>query len=251
MAAYDRRMPGARRALLERLIDHAALFPPASMSMPDALAEDRRVRGGEAAWLVNRFVCPAARLGELGPAPLRLSVILDAPAPLDDPRIEAIELPPHAAGVEARAVELYEEIPLDDAVGERVASLAAAGRRAKVRCGGAVVPSVDALAEFVRRCREAHVPFKATAGLHHPVRIDGSHGFLNLVAAAVFGDEEAVLADDDAGAFRLTDGAFSWRDRSASAAEVARVRRDGLVALGSCSVQEPVDELKALGIAVG
>jgi hypothetical protein len=244
-------MPGARRALLERLIDHAALFPPASMSMPDALAEDRRVRSGEAAWLVNRFVCPASRLGELGPAPLRLSVILDAPTPLDDPRIEAIELPPQAAAAVAHASEVYEELPLDGDVRQRVATLAAGGRRAKVRCGGAVVPSVEALAEFVRRCREARVRFKATAGLHHPIRVDGSHGFLNLVAAALFGDEEAALADDEPDAFRLTDEGFFWRGRGASAADVARVRREGLVALGSCSVQEPVDELKALGIAVG
>ena len=237
----------ARRALLERLIDHAALFPPASMSMEDALAEDRRVRAGEAAWLVNRFVCPAGRLGELGEEPLRLSAIVDGTVALADPRVEAVELASWPAG-EIGGLELYVEIPLDGDIPASIDRLAELGVRGKVRCGGATVPSIGALGEFVRLCRVRGVPFKATAGLHHPIRADGSHGFFNLFAAALFGDEEAALAEEDAEAFRLTDAAFSWRGRSASATDVARVRREGLVALGSCSVQEPVDDLKALGI---
>jgi hypothetical protein len=48
MAAEAERDPAgvsdARRALLGRLIDHAALFPPASLDMPAALEEDRRAR---------------------------------------------------------------------------------------------------------------------------------------------------------------------------------------------------------------
>src|SRR6185312_15110495 len=79
----------ARRALLERLIDHAALFPPASMTMADALAEDRRARESEHAWLLGRLVVPASRLAELGDEERALSVVSDAPA--NDRRIEAIE----------------------------------------------------------------------------------------------------------------------------------------------------------------
>ena len=44
-----------RRALLARLIDHAALFPPASMSVADALEEDARLRASEHAWIVGRY----------------------------------------------------------------------------------------------------------------------------------------------------------------------------------------------------
>jgi hypothetical protein len=62
----------ARRAALSGLIDHAALFPPASMSMADALAEDARVRAEPTGWIVNRFVVPASRLGELDDRPLPL-----------------------------------------------------------------------------------------------------------------------------------------------------------------------------------
>jgi hypothetical protein len=237
----------ARRALLERLIDHAALFPPASMSMEDALAEDRRVRAGEAAWLVNRFVCPAARLAELGDEPLRLSVIVDGTAPTADRRIEAVELARWPAG-DFGALELYVEVPLAEDASAWIDRLSQLGLRGKIRCGGAAVPSVEALAGFIRLCRRRGVPFKATAGLHHPIRRESSHGFLNLFAATLFGDEERALAEDDADAFRLTDEAFSWRGRSASPDEVARLRREALVAIGSCSIQEPVDDLKELGI---
>jgi hypothetical protein len=80
----------ARRALLGALIDHAALFPPASMAMPEAVAEDRRARSDPHAWMLHRFVCPASRLGELeealggwdGAPPL--SVVLDGVAGGDD-----------------------------------------------------------------------------------------------------------------------------------------------------------------------
>jgi hypothetical protein len=62
--------------VLERIIDHAALFPPASMSLPDALAEDRRARESPHAGMLNRFVVPAARLAELPAERAPLSVVL-------------------------------------------------------------------------------------------------------------------------------------------------------------------------------
>ena len=128
-------------------------------------------------------------------------------------------------------------------------TLAEHGLRAKVRCGGATVPTAAALADFVRACRERGLVFKATAGLHHAVRSNGEHGFLNLLAAVVFaGEEEAALAEVDPSAFALDAESFAWRDRSASADELARVRRDELHSIGSCSFFEPVDELLALGM---
>jgi hypothetical protein len=240
----------ARRALLARLIDHAPLFPPASLPLEDALAEDRRVRDGEFGWLVNRFVAPASKLGELGGEPLPLSVVLDSGAlPSPDTRIEAIEAPPNVDPevlVDA-AAEVYVELPPGDDV-FRLDQLASLGMRAKVRCGGHSVPRVGALAEFVWLCRRRGVPFKATAGLHHPLRTNGEHGFLNLLAAAVFGEEDEALAEQDPGAFTLTATEFGWRDRTADADEVARVRRELVVGFGSCSAQEPIDGLRELGI---
>jgi len=55
----------ARRALLSRFFDHAPMFPPASLPPTEALAEDRRARESEHAWMLGRLVWPAAQLSEL------------------------------------------------------------------------------------------------------------------------------------------------------------------------------------------
>jgi hypothetical protein len=240
----------ARRALFGGLIDHAPTFPPEELPLEQGLAEHRRVRQSDHGWIVNRFVCPASKLAQLGDEPLRLSVVLDTgELPAADPRIEAVE----AAGIDPEilfgaAPEIYAELPLRDDVSFRILQLGELGIRAKVRCGGAATPSVAALAEFVQACRRLEVSFKATAGLHQPVRHGDEHGFLNLLAAAVFGDEEAALEEDDADAFSVTTEAFTWRDRSAGAEVVARARGELFASFGSCSAREPIDGLSALGL---
>ena len=239
----------ARHALFAGLIDHAPTFPPAQLPLAEGLAEHLRVRDGETGWIVNRFVCPASNLPELGDEPLRLSVVVDeGRLPEADARIEAIEaaeLDPDVL-IDA-APEVYCELPLRYDVSFRILQLGELGLRAKVRCGGAITPRVPDLAEFVATCRRLEVPFKATAGLHHPLREGDEHGFLNLLAAAVFGDEEDALAEEEPTAFGVTAEAFSWRDHEAGADEIARVRRELFVGFGSCSAQEPIDGLRELG----
>jgi hypothetical protein len=238
----------ARAALLERLIDHAPLFPPASLALPEALEEDRRARESRHAFILGRFVCPASRVAELPDVRRGVSVVLDAAVP-NGARAEALEVPPavELSELPSTAAEVYVEVPVDGDPGERLDELAAMGLRAKVRCGGASVPGVEGLARFVRACRERGVVFKATAGLHHAVARDSEHGFLNLLAAAVFGDEERALAEQDASAFALEETAFRWGDREAPPVDVARARRELLHSIGSCSFFEPVEELEALG----
>lgn len=238
-------MTDARRAALSALIDHAPLFPPASLPLPQAVEEDRRARADEHAWVLARLVWPASRLGDLGAEGRALSVLLDETARVSETQgrfVEALETR-WQAGLDGLEGEVYVELPLDDLLEERVAELAARGLRAKVRCGGAAVPSVESLGAFLRACRAARVPFKATAGLHHPLAGDGRHGFLNVLAACAFGDEDAL-----GGEVGLTPEALRWRNREAGPEELARVRREQLVAVGSCSFFEPVGELKALGI---
>src|SRR5690625_2031956 len=62
-----------------------------------------------------------------------------------------------------------------------------------IRAGGLsaeLFPSPSDTARFIRTCLEYEIPFKATAGLHHPIRhyrpeMDVMmHGFLNVMAAA-------------------------------------------------------------------
>jgi hypothetical protein len=135
----------------------------------------------------------------------------------------------------------------------------------KIRTGGlepAAFPPPEALAFAVTACRDAGVRFKATAGLHHPVRQyrdevgTKMHGFLNLFGAAALAvphalDEAAVLAilrDEDPAHFRFTDEAFAWRDLSASPKAVRHARAALAVSFGSCSFDEPRDDLRALGL---
>jgi hypothetical protein len=231
----------ARRAALSALIDHAPLFPPASLPMPDALEEDRRARAGEHAWLLARLVWPASRLGELEGEDRALSVLLDAPY-RGDPRAEAVETR-WEAGLDGLAGEAYVELPLGNGLEEKVDELAARGLRAKVRCGGAGAPAPDELGRFLAACRTAGVPFKATAGLHHPLAAEGRHGFLNVLAACAFEDPAALV-----GEVELSPESLRWNGREAGPDELERVRRDQLVAVGSCSFFEPLEDLRALGV---
>jgi hypothetical protein len=239
----------ARVVLLERLIDHAPLFPPASMSLADALDEDERARGSASAFALARFVCPASLLGDLPSMAHGVSAVLDAPFE-HDPRVEAVEA--RAAddldSIRGLAREVYVEVAVDDCLEQGLDRLADGGLRAKVRCGGGSPPSVAELARFVRGCRERGLVFKATAGLHHAVRTDGEHGFLNLLTAVVFGDEEGALAETDPGAFSLESTVFSWRGKTAGPKALRQARRERLHAIGSCSFFEPIAELEDLGV---
>ena len=235
----------ARRALLTGLFDHAPTFPPAGLSAPEAIAEDRRARESPDAWILGRLVWAASRLDDL---------------PADDERALAVV----DGSSERHGETVYlEGVPLKD--------VASRGARAKVRCGGARVPPIDELAAFVRGCRERGVVFKATAGLHHPYSTwagstvgqpadarpvnrgalggpgEAEHGFLNLLAAAVFGSEEEANAAAP-GSFELDERSFRWDGRDAGPELLADVRRNLLHSIGSCSFFEPVGELRAGGM---
>lgn len=258
----------ARLALFEGLIDHAALFPPASMAMPEALAADRRARASEHAWMLDRFIVPASRLGELPRAAPRLSVVLDGgegdleavhEALLDGRQIELVEaridpawIPDTQALVNVKlpGVRAFWELSPGRGLSGAVAAVREARAGAKIRCGGTTLPSVAEVAAFIAACRDAGVPFKATAGLHHPIRSGDRHGFLNLLAAAVFadGDLEAIVAEEDPSAFMLDAEGFCVHGRRAGADAIAAARRELFVAFGSCSFDEPVEDLLALGV---
>jgi len=212
----------ARRALLTRFFDHAPMFPPASLPPVEALSEDRRARQSEHGWLLGRLVWPAAQISELPQDEGRALAVVDGATERQD---EAVYL---------------EGVPLEE--------VAAGGLRAKIRCGGQRVPGVDELADFIRGCRARGLVFKATAGLHHAYATEpGEHGFLNLLAAAVFGDEEEALRERPP-AFALDTASFRWRDKEAPPARLADVRASLFHSIGTCSFFEPVEELEQLGI---
>jgi hypothetical protein len=290
------------RALLEGLVDFAGLFPPAALAMDDAVAEYGRWRRSPPSWMLGRFVLPAARLLDFarakdahvpeagGGEPWRLSAVVGADVHGDSSLVtsfnrsragravvDAVELratgPRDAeASLEAlpSGLTAFVEVPLGGEFGGLLASLRQRGARAKVRTGGVVpgaIPDPADLAGFIAACAAAGVPWKATAGLHHPIRAEQAltyepggprallHGFLNVFAAAAFAgvgapfpDLEAVLREQDAAAFRLDDDGLSWRHLRASTDELARSRRDVASSFGSCSFAEPVADLRSIGV---
>ncbi len=235
------------RALLGGLIDHAPTFPPARLPTAEALAEDRRARVGAEAWLLGRLVWPSSRLSELVEYDqVPLSLVLDGPVPAAG-RVESVEARwPELPRFEG---EVFVELPLDGGLEQDLEQVQAAGALAKVRCGGERTPTSSELARFVRACSERGLPFKASAGLHRAIRNGAAHGFLNLLAAALFPERaEEALDEKDPAAFAVDAERFAWSGLEADAAAIARMRQEGFRSFGSCSFAEPVDELRALAI---
>jgi hypothetical protein len=273
------------QAAFGALIDYAGLFPPAKLPFAQALAEYTSARSGPQAWMLGRFIVPASLFAQLPAAPaVPLSAIVESnPAALAafvalrerGYPIEAIEIPPGKgvsmwtlrAATGLPALPVFLEIPptglAPDILDRLMKVLASTGLGAKLRCGGATreaFPSVEDVSRFIGAAVRAHVPFKATAGLHHPVRhVDAAcgfpmHGFLNILAAAALAPRvdgatlERIIAEEDAGAFAFDDTSFAWRDERVGVDELATARRTTFVSYGSCSFAEPVDDLIALQI---
>lgn len=241
-------MTKSLRTLLTGLIDYAGLFPPAALSMQDAVRNFARYRDGEHAFALGKFVVPRERVDEV-PSEFPLSILgVDEIKATSAEEIERITNP--------EAFVEIADLSLIDAIARK-------GLRAKFRTGGLTTdafPTAEAIAAFLRACKAAGVAFKATAGLHHPLRcvkpltyepnapIGAMHGFLNVfLAAALLDDAEAVLADDDPHSFIFDDDGVTWRGRRVSTEELATMRRDFAISFGSCSFEEPIGDLQELG----
>ncbi|MCC6357527.1 MAG: hypothetical protein IT450_02180 [Phycisphaerales bacterium] len=133
----------------------------------------------------------------------------------------------------------------------------------KLRTGGVTAdafPSTEQVAYIIQQCRDAHVPMKFTAGLHHPLRrFDPGvrtmmHGFLNIFAAVTlahaalldFHDILAVVEELDAKNFEFSDEFVCWNDASATIDEIQYARAERGLSFGSCSFDEPCDDLRAM-----
>jgi hypothetical protein len=136
---------------------------------------------------------------------------------------------------------------------------------AKIRTGGVTAdlfPDPERVACFIQACHMNGVAFKATAGLHHPVRHFNTtvstrmHGFLNVFGAATLAQEydmtameiTRVLEDEATGNFSFGDGHFSWTSRRAGIDTITAARRDLATSYGSCSFEEPIADLRELGM---
>jgi hypothetical protein len=176
-----------------------------------------------------------------------------------------------AAGVAGSDFVVFAEVPLNVEPAPLIAAIKQAGINAKVRTGGVTadaIPTPEAIVRFMRACVDAGVPFKATAGLHHPLRAEypltydtGAptgvmFGYLNVFLAAALmanglSDADAVrlLDERDAHAFDVTAGAVTWSGHRLTIEHARHAREHVAVSFGSCSFREPVDELRALALA--
>ncbi len=289
----------ALHTLLHTIVDYAGLFPPAGLNMEAALGLYAAYQASTNAWMLARFVVPVARFDEFKQAmqltgapydnPWRVSALLGDDPGVDVATVIAFNGAKHPAMIDAlevkaastsairdvarvvpQGMKTYVEIPIEEDPRELIAALAESRLRAKVRTGGVVpqaIPSVEHVERFLRGCYAAGVPFKATAGLHHPVCHEQAltyeadspravmHGFLNVFLTAVFHYNGLTIQDavdllraealDDV---VMDDEKVAWREYVVTIAELSTIRRRHAVSFGSCSFTDPVDDLTKLGL---
>lgn len=288
------------RILMKRMIDYAGLFPPAELDMPSAVANYATYRDSEAAWALGRFIVPVSRLGEFETAvqqllpdaqtlaPWQLSVLTtndlhadlaaiqdfndryEQRAIIDTIELKASQVTAINAAMQILSDQItpYFEIPIADDPSELIEAIGRAGGRAKVRTGGTtqtMFPSAEDLLHFISLCVARQVPFKATAGLHHPLRSQyrltyqpdseqgTMYGFLNVFLSAAFlaagmNVDEAmqVLIEESPEVFQFDDSGIDWRERRLTGELLANTREQLAISFGSCSFEEPIDDLKAM-----
>jgi hypothetical protein len=211
------------KALLTATVDYAGVFPPAKLSMKDAMTQFTQAASGHQSGMLNRFVLPAACLEEfvvlqahLPETEWPLSVTLTGDVAIalqqlhhykDAIALKALEIPPLPAQELAALfpdlpdkIDLFFEMPVDQ-IEAYLSVIWGTPAMAKIRTGGVTVdafPSAQQIARAIQTFAQAGIPFKATAGLHHALRSQHPltdepdslsawmHGFLNVAIAAAF-----------------------------------------------------------------
>ncbi|MBY8854879.1 hypothetical protein K7711_00140 [Nocardia sp. CA2R105] len=265
------------------LVDDAAIFPPGSLPLPEAVIAHAAHRNSRVQALVGPFVLGAGALAaaaqlatpELFPEPLPVSVVVPTPDAVAETieaadglrvAVRALEvkldrsqpLTPQVTAIanhDRRGITTYVEVPRPSHPEwpEVLAAVAANGLRLKFRTGGTqadAFPDDTELATWIGDAARSSTPFKCTAGLHNALRHTDAttgfehHGFLNVLCAASAALDNAgnnslatILAERDAAVLTETLG------------DTARTTpRTLFISYGSCSIDEPYEDLAALGL---
>lgn len=252
-------------------------------------------------WMLGRFVVPVGRLGEFtehakdfftrGESLWKLSVLANediyetvraveefnfAYAPYA--RCDSLEIKANTASMIEKAAAAvppqftnYFEIPVNENLADLVVTLAINRQRAKIRTGGTTreaFPTSETIIRFIRTCLAANVAFKATAGLHHPIRcqkpltyeqdapVGMMYGFLNVFLAAAFARQgfkpvllNEILEDEWEESFAFEDGGVLWRqEHFITTSQIKYLREKGAISFGSCSFEEPITDLQEIGL---
>ncbi|WP_442598527.1 hypothetical protein [Neobacillus sp. D3-1R] len=132
----------------------------------------------------------------------------------------------------------------------------------KLRTGGLeanMFPSPEKVAAFLSGCARRKLPLKFTAGLHHPIRMyreevqTKMYGFLNVFTAglAAFAHQlekeklVEILIDEEPNHFQFQEQGLFWKDVIIEASDIQKYRKQ-LYSYGSCSFDEPRDELREM-----
>jgi hypothetical protein len=291
------------RLLLNDIIDYAGLFPPSQVSMSEAVLNYATYRHSNYGWMLGRFILPVSRLDEFYESALeflprkresawKLSVLAGedinatvrsivefnrkhserAVCEILEVKANTVSKIENTVSLLPKAVIPYFEIaPVGRTFVDLVATLGIKKLRAKIRTGGVTreeFPATRDIIRFVRTCMAANVPFKATAGLHHPIRCfkpltyapdapQGTmHGFLNVLMMTGFAREsfrvsllEEIMEEEFEEVFEFVDGGVSWRgSHLLTLSHIERLRVRGMHSFGSCSFDEPVADLQEMGI---
>jgi hypothetical protein len=171
---------------------------------------------------------------------------------------------------EMQSLQVFLEIDCQTDPTESIRSLAKTTRPktfTKIRTGGITpeqIPSLEQVARFIECCSRHGVGFKATAGLHHPLRGEyrltyeqnpprgNMHGFLNVFVATLMAFEhhldrqtiQEILAERDFSQFHFDEDRLQWRDFSIAANRIIELRNSSIQSFGSCSFDEPTLELQ-------
>lgn len=260
-------------AQLDELTKHAAAMMPGTFGTSGY----REMDGAGTPWRISALVEPAgngsveASLEAIDTFNMRHSNDANGLAEVDMLEIK-ISDPSHVDVILDEMTEgifPFFEFPITTDCRGVIAALSGSVCGAKIRTGGIVgnaFPTPAEVCAFLRACHYAEVPFKATAGLHHPVR--GSyrltyekesasctmHGFLNVFVAAALvrggkvSDDVVmqILSETNAGNFKASEQVLGWKGHLIEAGALASVRERFALSFGSCSFDEPIDDLVKL-----
>lgn len=294
------------KSLLQSIVDYAGLFPPAQLSLSDAVRIYDQAQASSHSWMLDRFVIPSPRLPELLEAlatltdrqsyfPWSLSVILSSNWAAELAQLQTINglvaatlplqiaikaweiapLPPTEIPQVCQClppgISAFFEIPFQAAVEPYIDALHQTHTAAKLRTGGvtqAAFPDHSQLSQRILTLAEAQIPFKATAGLHHPLPskspltdpanrpIASMHGFLNVALLAAFANQQQISVEEAIALlevstieqFDFTDTQVTWHDRTLTVTEIMHARQQFFHSFGSCSFQDPITDLHTLGL---
>lgn len=272
---YARFRAGLDRWMLARLIVPVGRLEEFERSAAAHLPSNRDLPHDDS-WAISAITAPAgdaglaADLEAIARFNERHAQRGEGGAVIDTIELRAVDSESIESALDAMPADLfpYFELPLDRDVRGMVAALAEMDAGAKARTGGteaAAHPSPEALGRFIDACRLARVPFKATAGLHHAVRLEvpevgtKQFGFLNVLLGAALrwhdridaAELRGVLEDESPGNFVLDEHGAAWRDRRLSSADIDSARTRFVHSFGSCSFEEPLAELRSRRMLAG